>query len=99
MSFGIDHLIGAVSCKKARVNISCGSCHDVLRAEILEKRRGLQGTLEVVADRDNAYIIIADAEGLHKISARTIANKAVRNIGKNSVDPVFAHIDGHDLVP
>ena len=81
------------------MHVPSGSCDDVLRTLILEERGRLQGTLEIVADRDDADVIAADAQRLHKIYARTVANQSVCHVGEHGVHAVFAHVDRHDLVP
>ena len=98
LSFRIDHLIGAISCKKSGVYVSGSPCNDILRAEILEKCGRLQGTLEIVADRDYAHVIAADGERFHKIGAGTVADQSVCHIGEHSIYTVFTDVNGHDLM-
>ena len=81
------------------MNVSGGARHHILRVQIFKERGRLQGTLEIVADRDYAHVIAADGERFHKIHAGAVADQTICYIRENRIDAVFADVDSHDLVP
>ena len=85
--FRVDDLIGTVSQKKFLVNItgSAGRQRALRRAPLRETLFS-RGTLEVIADRDDAGIKIADSQRGKEGLVCTVTDLCFCHIGKDCVD-------------
>ena len=96
--FRVDDLIGTVSQKKLLVNITGSAGDNELCAELLQERGRFKGTLEVIADRDDAGIKIADSQRGKEGLVCTVTDLCFCHIGKDCVDAFLRTVNGHDLM-
>lgn len=85
LTLRIDDLVRAVAQKKLRLYIPGRTRDDEFCAQLLEQRRGLQRTLKIVSDGDNAGVKVSNAKRGKELLVRAVADLSARYKGNTSL--------------
>ena len=96
--FRIYHLIRTVAQQKLFLHIRGGSGHHQPAAHFLQQRGGLQRALKAIADGDDAYVKIPNAQRFQKGRIGAVADLRVGHIGQHRLDTLLLSVYRHDLM-
>ena len=75
-----------------------GTGDNLFGSQFIQRESGLQGTQEIISDRNDAEIETGDSQSAQKGFLDTVPDPRVRDIGHDLVDLFFILIDDHDVV-
>ena len=96
--FGVKDLVCAVSEQKFGMHVVRGSCHHQFAAQLFHKGCGLQRILKIIADGNEANVVILNAQRFQKFSGRRVADLRACAVRQNVIHSFFLRIHRHDLV-